>query len=214
MTEDDEEPPAGSGGDRAPVDGDAEPTATDDTEDATAAAADEDATDTAQDGSTDRAHPWAPYDRDETDQAASFDAPTRDVRPGVDYDVTERHDDPERLREQLVALEQRLDEFESDVERRTMPREEVEDELRRYVRRRLWRGHARGWGPYLVLLYGTVMTLGAFVELDGIWAIAAMLVLWLSTLGLYVFMIVVGVGIGVLALPWKFKDRLSDWRSS
>jgi hypothetical protein len=161
-----------------------------------------------------RAHPWAPYDRDDPDQAASFDAPTRDVRPGVDYDVTARHEDPERLREELEALKARLDDFESDVERRTLPRDEVERDLRRYVRRRLWRGHARGWGPYLVLLYGTVMTLGAFVELEGAWAIAAMIVLWLSTLGLYVFMIVVGFGIGVLRLPWKFRDRISDWRSS
>jgi len=47
------------------------------------------------------------------------------------------------------------------------------------------RGHARGWGPYLVLLYGTVLILGAFSFLDGLYAIAAMLILGLSTLGLY-----------------------------
>lgn len=163
---------------------------------------------------TGRAHPWAPYDRDETDQATSFDAPTRDVRPGVDYDVTARHEDPEQFREELEELKERLDAFESDVDERTLPRDEVERDLRRYVRRQLWSGHARGWGPYLVLLYGTVMTLGAFVELDGIWAIAAMVILWLSTLGLYVFMIVVGIGFTVLGVPWKFRDRLSDWRSS
>jgi hypothetical protein len=161
-----------------------------------------------------RTHPWAPYDRDDPSHAEEFDAPTRDARPGVDYDVTQRSEDPARLREEIEELRDRLEAFESDVERRTVPRDELEGDLRRYVRRRLWRGHARGWGPYLVFLYGTVMTLGAFYWLQGITAIAAMIILWLSTLGLYVFMMVVGIGLEVLQLPWKFRDRIGEWRSS
>jgi len=161
-----------------------------------------------------RAHPWAPYDRDDPRHGAEFDAPTRDVRPGVDYDATRPRADPAELYEEIEALRDRLEEFESDVERRTVPRDELESDLRRYVRCRLRRGHARGWGPYLVFLYGTVMTLGAFYWLQGLTAIAAMIILWLSTLGLYVFMVVVGIGIETLRLPWKLRDRIGERRSS
>jgi hypothetical protein len=41
------------------------------------------------------------------------------------------------------------------------------------------------------------MTLGAFYYLGGIWAILAMIVVWLSTLGLYVVMAVLSTGISV-----------------
>ncbi|MFB6195385.1 MAG: hypothetical protein ABEI80_04375, partial [Haloplanus sp.] len=75
--------------------------------------------------------------------------------------------------------------------------DDVEAELRRYVRARQRKGHATGWGPYLVLLYGVVMTLGAFYYLGGPWAILAMVIVWLSTLGLYVFMAVFSTGITV-----------------
>jgi hypothetical protein len=68
------------------------------------------------------------------------------------------------------------------------------------------RGHARGWGPYLVLLYGTVLTLGAFTFLEGVYAIAAMVVLGLSTLGLYTLFILVGVGLNLIGTPGKALD--------
>ncbi|MEF8855652.1 MAG: YihY/virulence factor BrkB family protein, partial [Haloarculaceae archaeon] len=94
--------------------------------------------------------------------------------------------------EEVERLRRRIEEFEADIEDRTVHREDLESDLERYVRRKLRRGHARGWGPYVVLLYGTVMTLGAFYFLSGIWAILAMVVIWLSTLGLYVVMLMVG----------------------
>jgi hypothetical protein len=88
----------------------------------------------------------------------------------------------------------------------------VEADLKRYVRRRIRRGHARGWGPYLVLLYGTVMTLGAFYFLDGVWAILAMLVLFLSTLGLYALFVLVGVGLSLLGTPRRAYERVREFR--
>jgi hypothetical protein len=54
------------------------------------------------------------------------------------------------------------------------------------------------------------MTLGAFVALSGGWAILAMLVIWLSTLGLYVLMLLVGTTATVAGLPGRLKDRLGD----
>jgi hypothetical protein len=97
----------------------------------------------------------------------------------------------------LEAIAARLDRVRDDldaIDERAVDREAFEDDLRRYVRRRMRRGHARGWGPYLVLLYGAAMTIGAFHYLDGGWAIAAMVVVWLSTLGLYTLMVLVGAG--------------------
>jgi hypothetical protein len=64
-----------------------------------------------------------------------------------------------------------------------------------------------------VLLYGTVMTLGAFYFLDGVWAILAMLVLFLSTLGLYTLFVVVGVGLNFLDVPGKAVDAVRDRRN-
>ena len=78
--------------------------------------------------------------------------------------------------EEVERLRRRVEAFEESIEERTVHRDEVEGDLKRYVRRKLRRGHARGWGPYLVLLYGTLMTLGAFYFLHGVWAILAMLV--------------------------------------
>jgi len=114
--------------------------------------------------------------------------------------------------EELEKLREEFEEFRDDVEDRTLHRDDVESDLKQYVRRRMRRGHARGWGPYVVLLYGTIMTLGAFYYLRGLWAVLAMLVIWLSTLGLYVVMIVVGVGLQVTGLPGRALDRVRDWR--
>ncbi len=112
-------------------------------------------------------------------------------------------EDHESLQEKLDDLREDVDEFEAEIEERTVHREEIENDLRSYVRGRIRRGKARGWGPYLVLLYGTAMTIAAFVELAGVWAILAMLVIWLSTLGLYVLMLLVGIGIGALSAPGR-----------
>jgi len=118
-------------------------------------------------------------------------------------DVTELESEVTRLREELES-------FERDVESRTVDRPDLEAELKRYVRTRLRRGHARGWGPYLVLLYGVALSLGAFYYLEGGWAIAGMLVSFLSTLGLYVVFVVVGVGLNALGVPGKALDRVRD----
>jgi len=110
------------------------------------------------------------------------------------------------LEAEVRELRSQLDEFEDDVERRTVDKPEVESELKRYVRSRMRRGHARGWGPYLVLLYGTVLTLVALTSLQGIYAVGAIVVLGLSTLGLYTIFVVVGVGLNLLETPGKALD--------
>jgi len=150
------------------------------------------------------------------DSAADFDTDTptatedqRSLSPGGSIDDVDVDDDTEA---ELRELRRRLAEFEEQVEERTVDREELEGDLKRYVRSRMRAGKARGWGPYLVLLYGTAMTLGAFYLLSGGWAILAMLVVWLSTLGLYALMLLVGVGFEALSVPGKLRDRLSDVR--
>jgi hypothetical protein len=137
-----------------------------------------------------------------TDRHEESDRYGEGFAPGSDPESAGNHDpdaddpgDDASLREELADLRSEVNEFEADIEDRTVRREAIEDDLQAYVRARLRRGHARGWGPYLVLLYGTAMTIGAFVALSGVWAILAMIVIWLSTLGLYVLMILVGLGI-------------------
>ncbi|MFB6161412.1 MAG: hypothetical protein ABEJ61_09595 [Haloferacaceae archaeon] len=120
--------------------------------------------------------------------------------------------DIEELDERVAELRADLDAFETDVRDRTVERPALERDLKRYVRRRMRRGHARGWGPYLVLLYGTVMTLGAFYFLEGVWAILAMVVLFLSTLGLYVLFVLVGVVLGLAGSPRRLYDRVREAR--
>ena len=58
------------------------------------------------------------------------------------------------------------------------------------------------------------MTIGAFYSpfLGGGWAILAMIVIWLSTLGLYVLMLIVGGVIGAGRLPGRLQDRLGAFR--
>jgi hypothetical protein len=108
--------------------------------------------------------------------------------------------DADTLGERVAALE-------TELEEKTVSRSDLEADLQRYVRRRQRRGHARGWGPYLVLLYGTAMTIGAFQLLSGGWAILAMIVIWLSTLGLYVVFVMAGIGFGVL----ERVARIPSW---
>lgn len=151
-------------------------------------------------------------DRDDRDDVYSTDDggdestdESGDVEPTGAPDVTE-------MRAELDELRAELESFERDVTERTVDKPELEAELKRYVRSKLRRGHARGWGPYLVLLYGVVLTLGAFYYLDGGWAIAAMIVLFLSTLGLYVLFVLVGVGLNALGVPGKAVDYVRDRR--
>ncbi|MFP8952027.1 YhjD/YihY/BrkB family envelope integrity protein [Natrialbaceae archaeon A-arb3/5] len=125
----------------------------------------------------------------------------------------DRSDDPEALREEIERLRDRVDEFEESVERRTVEKESLEGELKRYVRRRIRRGHARDWGPYLVLLYGTVLALGAFYFLGGWASIVAMFVVWTSTLGVYVLMVLFGAGFSLLGVPGRLRDIIGDRRS-
>ncbi|WP_436907656.1 ribonuclease BN [Halosimplex marinum] len=117
---------------------------------------------------------------------------------GVDAEVAE-------LREELESLRTRVDE-------KTVHRDDIREELRRYVRKRQRRGHATGWGPYLVLLYGTAMTVGAFYYLNNWAAVAAMLVVWLSTLGLYVFMVVLGSFLAAGRKAAGLTDLLGKFR--
>ena len=112
----------------------------------------------------------------------------------------------------LAEIRRELDRFEEEIDERTVHREELEADLQQYVRKRVRRGHASGWGPYLVLLYGTVMTLGAFYFLSGGWAILAMLVVWLSTLGLYTLMVLVGVTLNATSLPVRAFRTLRNLR--
>ncbi|MFB6113442.1 MAG: YihY/virulence factor BrkB family protein [Halodesulfurarchaeum sp.] len=114
---------------------------------------------------------------------------------------------------EIEELSREVSSLREDLEEKTVSRSELEADLERYVRRRMRRGKAHGWGPYLVLLYGTVMTLGAFYWLGGGWAILAMLVVWLSTLGLYVLLVLFGIGIEAVGVPGRALDWLRERRS-
>jgi hypothetical protein len=50
------------------------------------------------------------------------------------------------------------------------------------------------------------MTIAAFYLLSGGWAILAMIIVWLSTLGLYTLMVLVGAGITALSAPGRAVD--------
>ncbi|TKX57710.1 YihY/virulence factor BrkB family protein [Halorubrum sp. SS7] len=168
------------------------------------------------DGGEDRPTDWdagpAGLPNDAADRQLQQD---RDRPTGMNGESDPDGDDGERprgapdvaaLEAEVRELRSQLDEFEDDVERRTVDKPEVESELKRYVRSRMRRGHARGWGPYLVLLYGTVLTLAALTSLQGIYAVGAIVVLGLSTLGLYTIFVVVGIGLNLIETPGKALD--------
>lgn len=165
------------------------------------------------DAGADRAVFGGDHDADGTDGVDRPDDEPSDAeaRAPWDTDVDDPRDDPV-TEEELEELREQLEQFEEEIEDRTVHREELERDLKRYVRQRARRGHARGWGPYLVLLYGTAMTIGAFVFLGGIWAILAMIVVWLSTLGLYVLMVLFGLTVGTLGIPGRVLERLRKLR--
>lgn len=116
------------------------------------------------------------------------------------------------LEAEVERLRADLDDFETDVSDRTVEKPKLEAELKRYVRRRMRRGKARGWGPYLVLLYGTAMTIAGFVLLDDLLAVVAMVVIFLSTLGLYVLFVLFGIGLNVLSVPARARDWVGERR--
>ncbi|WP_247002588.1 YihY/virulence factor BrkB family protein [Halosolutus gelatinilyticus] len=154
------------------------------------------------DGEAETAGPDRNADREPTRERSRASARTHD-----------RADDPEALREEIERLRDRVEEFEASVDERTVRKESLESELKRYVRSRMRRGHAHGWGPYLVLLYGTALAIAAFYFLDDGWAILAMFVVWTSVLGVYLLMVLFGFGLSLLGIPGRVRDRVGEWRS-
>jgi len=152
---------------------------------------------------------------DDEDVAAS-DAATPDGEsgnPDIDpEDVAAIAAALENLDGDVSELADDLDDLETRIDEKTVHRDDIRSELRRYVRKRQRRGHATGWGPYLVLLYGTAMTVAAFFYLGDLWAVVAMLVIWLSTLGLYVFMLVIGAFLGVGRRVAGLRDLAGKFR--
>lgn len=130
----------------------------------------------------------------------------------TDDDEAESRPEPPDEAPDVAELGAEVEALRSELDAKTVSKSELQADLQQYVRKRLRRGKARGWGPYLVLLYGTLMTVGAFVYLEGGWAILAMLVVWLSTLGLYTLMVLFGLGVGAVGLPGRVVDRVQSWR--
>jgi hypothetical protein len=165
-----------------------------------------------QAGGRDLAHNMAREGREastdtDADESTSVAEDHNRVEPRGAPDIGEIDD-------RVAELRSEFDAFEADVRERTVDKPSVEAELKGYVRSRMRRGHARGWGPYLVLLFGTVMTLGAFYYLQSdLIAILAMLIIFLATLGLYVVFVVVGVGLNLLGVPGKAIDMARDRRN-
>jgi YihY family inner membrane protein len=158
------------------------------------------------DGPTDEEPAEDPSDNSDS-RTVDADGPTGKRDPDVSARITQ---------EDIDELRRELDEMEEYLEERTVDRDEFKSELKgdlkRYVRSKTRRGRATGWGPYLVLLYGTAMTLGAFVYLSNGWAILAMLVIWLSTLGLYTLMVIVGATVKGAGIPFRIVNKLRNLR--
>ncbi len=137
-------------------------------------------------------------------------------RPSDDGDQTPGDESGQPASEpapDVAALGQEVNALREELDEKTVSRSSLESELKAYVRKRQREGKASGWGPYLVLLYGTVMTLGAFYWLQGGWAILAMIVVWLSTLGLYVQLVIFGLGLQAASVPGRLVDTLRQFRS-
>jgi YihY family inner membrane protein len=126
---------------------------------------------------------------------------------GADAEDEESTADSDGRAPDIVALQSEVRQLRERLDERTVSRSDLEGDLRAYVRKRVRRGHARGWGPYLVLLYGTAMTVAAFAYLQGVWAIFAMFVVWLSTLGLYTLMVLLGATFNAARVP----GRIVGW---
>ena len=146
------------------------------------------------------------------DAAAAHGTDTEETAPDGGRAAVDP-EDVAALAEAVDALGDDLATLETRIEEKTVHRDDIRAELRRYVRKRQRRGHATGWGPYLVLLYGTAMTVAAFFYLGDLAAILAMVVIWLSTLGLYIFMIVLGGFIGVGRRVLGLRDLIEKFRN-
>nr|WP_305149081.1 YihY/virulence factor BrkB family protein [Halobellus litoreus] len=183
----------------------------------TMSADDETTDDDAVSGDTGPAGDESTADTDANGSSAgsSTAGPSTTDASSADTDVDPRGaPDIDQLDRRVEELRADLDAFEEDVQSRTVDRPDVESEMRRYVRGRLRRGKARGWGPYLVLLYGTAATIAAFYLLDDdLLAVVAMLVIYLSTLGLYALFVIFGVGLNALGVPGRLVDWVRDRRS-
>ncbi|MFB6301790.1 MAG: YihY/virulence factor BrkB family protein [Haloferacaceae archaeon] len=156
-------------------------------------------------------HPRSRRD-DRTMSEGDGTTPSEEADDGTEVDPRGAPDIGQLERE-IEELRADLDAFEDEVESRTVDRPDVESEIRRYVRGRLRKGKARGWGPYLVLLYGTAATIAAFYFLSDLLAVVAMLIIYLSTLGLYLLFVVFGVGLNALGVPGRLVDWVRDRRS-
>ncbi|MFP4530826.1 MAG: YihY/virulence factor BrkB family protein [Halodesulfurarchaeum sp.] len=135
-----------------------------------------------------------------------------DLRPDGG-ERTESGSDRQDPAPDVEELGREVDRLREELDEKTMSRSSLEAELKAYVRKRQREGKATGWGPYLVLLYGTIMTLGAFYWLEGGWAILAMIVVWLSTLGLYVQLVIFGLGLQAASVPGRLLEVVRNFRS-
>jgi YihY family inner membrane protein len=158
-----------------------------------------------------------------TDTAISHtymnDDTTETTEPGDDFerfdetDVDDEEIVEDDLESEVRRLRDQLRTFEEQIEDRTVHRDDLESDMRRYVRQRMRRGKARGWGPYLVLLYGTAMTIAAFALIEsGLWAVLAMIVVWLSTLGLFVVFVATGAALNFAGVPGRLIDFVRSKR--
>jgi len=192
--------------------GDADSSATDgadETSDADTVPDGSDGEQSDDDGRVEADDPGASGSSGASGASSGADGPGGPGGPGGPDEPYRRDVDPERveyLASELADLQAEFDELEDQVGDKTVHRDDIEAELRRYVRARQRKGHATGWGPYLVLLYGVFMTLGAFYYLGNVWAILAMIVVWLSTLGLYVFMAIFSTGITLTRRVAALRD--------
>ena len=161
-----------------------------------------------------RNEPAAATDTDTGTETADPDRPEAAAATGPtgsEYTLEEEY----ALQREIERLRTELDAFEMEVEDRVVDREDLEGDLQDYVDSRVRSSKARGWGPYLVLLYGTAMTVAiAFGNsLTGWLAVFAILVAFLSTLGLYVLMVIVGFGISTATSSKKLIDIVQSRRS-
>ena len=161
-----------------------------------------------------RNEPAAATDTDTGTETADSDQPEAAAATGPtgsEYTLEEEY----ALQREIERLRTELDAFEMEVEDRVVDREDLEGDLQDYVDSRVRSSKARGWGPYLVLLYGTAMTVAiAFGNsLTGWLAVFAILVAFLSTLGLYVLMVIVGFGISTATSSKKLIDIVQSRRS-
>lgn len=152
--------------------------------------------------------------RDDTTPSFMTDDTPLETDPGDDdFDSFDENLDEDDLESEVRRLRRQLRTFEDEIEDRTVRRDEFESDMRRYVRKRMRRGKARGWGPYLVLLYGTAMTIAAFGLIEsGLWAVMAMFVIWLSTLGLYAVFVAMGVALNFASVPGRLIDFVRSRR--